>query len=112
MNIKKIEVVVRPHKLEAVLDAIRDLADGVTVTEVTGVSASGLGHVKYRGVEYPADNPGMMIEIVAVQADVAELIGAIVSASRTGARGDGHIFVHDVCDVVRVRNSQCGEAAL
>jgi nitrogen regulatory protein P-II 1 len=36
----------------------------------------------------------------------------IVNASRTGAIGDGKIFVIPVADAIRVRTGERGEAAL
>ena len=39
-------------------------------------------------------------------------LGALVEAVRTGAIGDGKIFVTEVVDVVRIRDDARGESAL
>jgi len=41
-----------------------------------------------------------------------EVIRAIVEAVRTGAIGDGKIFVSEVVEAIRIRDDTRGEAAL
>jgi nitrogen regulatory protein P-II 1 len=43
---------------------------------------------------------------------VNEVIGAVMTAAKTGSIGDGKIFVSEVLDAVRIRNDDRGDAAL
>lgn len=113
VNIKKVEAIVRISKLDAVLERLRDIVDGATVSEVRGVSrADRFGRGVHRGVPYRSDPLNVKVEVIAVQSDVDDVVNAIIYGSRTGVAGDGCIFVSDVSDVMRIRNAQCGEAAL
>lgn len=113
MNIKKVEAIVRISKLDSVLERLRDIVDGVTVSEVRGVSRSDRsGRGVYRGIRYRSDPLNVKVEVITVQNDLDDVVNAIIQGSRTGAAGDGCIFVSDVFDVMRIRNAQCGEAAL
>src|SRR5215471_2999558 len=103
---KKIEAVIQPHKLDEVKDALKGIGvDGMTVIEVRGHGRQ-KGHKEvYRGQEYQVDLlPKIKIEIVVAAARIEEVIAAIVGAARSGAIGDGKIFVSNIEDVVRIRN--------
>jgi nitrogen regulatory protein P-II 1 len=56
--------------------------------------------------------PKSKIELVVKDSDTERAIGVIVEAARTGAIGDGKIFVSPVSDAIRVRTGERGEAAL
>ncbi len=43
---------------------------------------------------------------------VDEVVGAIVSAAKTGKIGDGKIFVSDVAQAIRIRTGEEGREAL
>jgi len=45
-------------------------------------------------------------------ADTDKCVNVILEASRTGAIGDGKIFISPVSDAIRVRTGERGEAAL
>ena len=111
---KKIEAIVRHHKLEDVKEALVGVGlQGMTITEVRGFGRQ-RGHTEtYRGTEYRVDFvPKVKIEIAAADALVDKVVSAIVSAAKTGQVGDGKIFVSDVADVIRVRTGETGDAAL
>jgi len=111
---KKVEAIIQPHKLEEVKEALKAIGvDGMTVSEVRGHGRQ-KGHKEvYRGQEYQVDLlPKVKIESVIAAERLAEVIHAITSAARTGAIGDGKIFVFDVADVVRIRNDDRGALAL
>src|SRR3990170_9085794 len=101
---KKLECVIRPHKLEEVREAL-DKVDvhGMTVTEVRGFGRQ-KGHAEhYRGVEYKAEfQPKLKLEILVRDDQVEESMRVIQEVARTGKFGDGKIFVSDVKDVVRI----------
>jgi nitrogen regulatory protein P-II 1 len=111
---KKIEAVIRHHKLEEVKQALVAIGlHGMTVTEVRGFGRQ-RGHVEtYRGTEYRVDFvPKVKIELAVLTELAPKAISAIVAAAKTGQVGDGKIFVTDLADVVRVRTGETGQLAL
>ena len=111
---KKVEAIVQPYKLEAIKEALHQLAvKGMTVTEVKGFGRQkGLREV-YRGMEYQVDFlPKVKVEVV-VRADMLDhAVEAIVKAAHTGKIGDGKIFITPVEQVIRIRTGETGEAAI
>ena len=111
---KKIEVVIRPFKLDDVREALTEVGiTGMTVSEVKGFGRQ-KGHTEiYRGAEYAVDFlPKVRLEIVLADELVDRAIEAIVQAARSGKIGDGKIFVLPVESVVRIRTGERDEAAL
>jgi nitrogen regulatory protein P-II 1 len=111
---KKIEAIVRPHRLDSVKSALEALGiDGMTVTEVKGFGRQ-KGHTEvYRGAEYKIEFlPKVKIEVVLDDALVDQAIDAIILAAKTGSLGDGKIFVFNLDDVIRVRTGEHGERAI
>jgi nitrogen regulatory protein PII len=111
---KKLECIIRPHKLEEVREVL-DKVDvhGMTVCEVRGFGRQ-KGHAEhYRGVEYKAEfQPKLKLEILVRDDQVAEATKAISDAAKTGKFGDGKIFISHVEDVIRIRTGDRGEQAL
>jgi nitrogen regulatory protein P-II 1 len=110
----KIEAIIQPHKLEDVKAALIEIGiDGMTVTEVRGHGRQ-KGHKEvYRGMEYNVDLLAKVkIEIVIAGDRQEEVIRKLTAAAKTGAIGDGKIFVSNVVDAVRIRNDDRGEAAI
>ena len=111
---KLVVAVIKPFKLDDVKDILKDLGvQGLTVTEVQGFGRQ-RGHSEvYRGAEYTIDLvPKVRIEVVVAEADVSDVVEAIVTAARTGKIGDGKVWVVPLDDVVRVRTGERGEDAL
>ncbi len=111
---KKIEAIVRHHKLDDVKSALVNLGHhGMTVTEVRGFGRQ-KGHSEtYRGAEYTIDFvPKVKIEVVATEAGASKVIEAIIKAAQTGKIGDGKIFVSDLRDAIRIRTGETGDTAL
>ena len=111
---KKIEAVIQPFKLDEVKEALKSIGiDGMTITEVRGHGRQ-KGHKEvYRGQEYTVDLlPKVKVELVIPADRLDEVTAAMVAAARTGKIGDGKIFISDVADVIRIRNSDRGETAL
>ena len=111
---RKIEAIIRQHKLETVKDALSDLGiQGMTVIEVRGFGRQ-KGHTAvYRGAEYSIDLiPKIKIEIVVAETRSAEVIQTIVDAAKTGEVGDGKIFVTDLSQVVRIRTGELDHDAI
>ncbi len=111
---KKIEVIIKPFKLDNVKEALEKLEIfGMTVSEVKGFGQQ-KGHTElYRGAEYQVDFvPKVKIEIVIEDEKHEDTIEAIVSAARTGKIGDGKIFVSPIEDVIRIRTGERGASAI
>jgi nitrogen regulatory protein P-II 1 len=111
---KKVEAIIRPHKLDDVKAALHELgALGLTVTEVRGFGRTGGKPEVYRGSAYVVDFvPKVKIEIVVTDAMVHQIIEAVLGGARTGHIGDGKIFVTPIDDVIRIRTGERGEDAL
>jgi len=111
---KKIEAIIRDTKLDEVKQAINRLgATGMTVTEVKGCGRQRGHRELYRSTEFVVDLlPKVKIEIVAKDEDVEKLVNAILESARTGAIGDGKIFVLPVEEAIRIRTGEKGENAL
>ncbi len=111
---KKIEAVLKPHKVEDVKQALQALGvTGMTACEVKGYGRQ-KGHTEiYRGSEYTVDFvPKTKIEVV-VDDDLAPKVEqAIVDAGRTGKIGDGKVFTYDCEAAVRIRTGERGVDAL
>ena len=111
---KKIEVIIKPFKLDEVKVALANLNIlGMTVTEVKGFGQQ-KGHTElYRGAEYQIDFvPKVKIEIVVNDDYVDEAIEAIIGAAQTGKIGDGKIFVTPVDEAIRIRTGERGPSAI
>jgi nitrogen regulatory protein P-II 1 len=111
---KKIEAIVKPHKLDEVRDRLREAGiTGMTVYEVKGFGRTGGKTEVFRGSAYVVDFvPKIRIEIVVRDEAVAELVQVLVAAAKTGKIGDGKIFVTPVEEAVRIRTGERGEDAV
>ncbi len=111
---KKIDVIIKPFKLEDVKDALVEAGiTGMTITDVKGYGRQ-QGHSElYRGAEYVVDFlPKIKIEMVVAEEMVDTAIKAITESAKTGKIGDGKIFVSSLDDVVRIRTEERGEEAI
>jgi nitrogen regulatory protein P-II 1 len=111
---KKIEAVVRHHRLDAVKSALVDGGFlGMTVTEVRGFGRQ-KGHTEtYRGAEYTVDFvPKIKLEITVPDAKVDQAVSVIMKAAQTGQIGDGKIFITNLANAIRIRTGETGDAAL
>ena len=111
---KKIEAIVRNHKLEAVKDSLVQLGiHGMTVTEVRGFGRQRGHHEVYRGQEYDIQFiPKVKVEIAISDEMTDAAMNAILDAARTGDVGDGKIFVSPLDQVARIRTGELAEAAM
>jgi nitrogen regulatory protein P-II 1 len=111
---KKVDIIIRPHKLEDVRDALTAVGiQGVTVTEVKGFGRQKGKTEMYRGNEYSITfNPKVRLEVLIPDTMLEQTMQAAGEAARTGRIGDGKIMVTDVLDVVRIRTGETGDAAI
>ena len=111
---KKIEAIIKAHKLDDVRDALTEAGvQGMTVSEVRGFGRTGGKQEVYRGSAYVVDFVAK-IKIVVVVADelAPTVVDAIASRGRTGKIGDGKIFVLDVAEALRIRTGERNELAI
>jgi nitrogen regulatory protein PII len=109
-----IEAVVKPHKLDAVKQALAKLGIlGVTAVECKGFGRQ-MGHTeRYRGAKMDVGFvPKVLLKICVKSEDAQQAVTAIVESARTGEVGDGKIFVYPVAQVVRIRTGETNEQAL
>ena len=111
-EMKKIEAIVKPFKLEEIKDALEELGiEGMTVTEVKGFGRRKESAETYRGSEYTAAfSPKIKIEVVLADAVAESAVEAIVRSAKTGRRsGTAKVFVSaDLEDAVRIRTEERG----
>ena len=113
-DMKKIEAVIKPFKLEDVKDALQEAGiQGMSVGEVKGFGRQ-KGHTEvYRGAEYTVDFlPKLKLEVVVADSQVDAAVAAIIRGAKTGKIGDGKIFVSPVEDAIRIRTEERGESAV
>ncbi len=111
---KKIEVIIKPFKLEEVKDALTEMGiTGMTVSDVKGYGRQ-QGHSElYRGAEYVVDFIAKTkIELVVKTSEVDAVIKVIAEAAKTGKIGDGKIFVSSIEGITRIRTGETGEEAI
>ena len=111
---KMIVAVIKPSRLDAVLDAVTEAgASGLTVTEVRGYGRQRGKTEVYRGAEYEVKLlPKVKLEI-AVPDDIADgVVEAVARTANTGKIGDGKVFILDLEEAMRIRTGDRGAAAI
>ncbi len=113
-DMKKIEAIIKPFKLDEVKDALAEVGvQGMTVTEVKGFGRTGGKKEVYRGSAYVVDFvPKVKIEIVVEDGLVHDVLDAIEKSAKTGRIGDGKIFVSPIEEAVRIRTGERGKEAI
>jgi nitrogen regulatory protein P-II 1 len=112
--VKKIEAIIKPHKLEDAKAAVTSVGvQGMTVSEVRGFGRQKGHKEQYRGAEYTIDLvPKVKLEVVVADGAVDAVVQALSRAVRTGEIGDGKIFVSPLDAALRIRTGEKGEAAV
>ena len=111
---KLIMAVIKPHKLDEVKDALREIG----IRGMTSVEAQGFGRQRghteiYRGAEYQVDFlPKVQVEVMVEDDQVNEIVDTILKAARTGKIGDGKIWVLPAEQVYRIRTGEMGPDAV
>jgi nitrogen regulatory protein P-II 1 len=107
-EMKKIEAIIRPFKLDEVKIALVNAGVvGMTVSEVRGFGRQKGQTERYRGSEYTVEFlQKLKIEIVIEDDQVDMVVDKIIAAARTGEIGDGKIFVYPVDQIVRIRTGE------
>src|SRR6185295_16167309 len=102
---KKIEAVIRPEKLELLRMHLEKVGyPGMMVTEIRGHGKQGGVTHSFRGNEFKTYFLSKIkVEIVVPDSQVKKLTDAIGEVCKSGAPGDGKIFVTTVDNAIRVR---------
>ena len=114
MDMKKIEAIIKPFKLEEVQDALGEIGiDGMTVVEVRGFGRQEARPQMFIGGEYTREFlPRMKLDLVVPDKLVDRAVDAIIHSSRTGKSGDGKVFISAVEGAVRIRTHETGDSAI
>lgn len=111
---KKVEAVIREEQLAVVRAALEDGGyPGITISAVKGHGRQRGVKQQWRGREFTVDLlPKMKLELIVADGDAARIVSAISENARTGAVGDGKIWVSAIESITRVRTGETGEVAL
>lgn len=111
---KKIEVIIRPEKLESVQRALEKVGySGLMISEIEGHGKQKGIVQQWRGEKYKvAFLPKIKIEIIVKDNEIERIIKTIVDSAKTGEIGDGKIFISPIENVVRIRTGEKGEQAI
>ena len=111
---KKIEVIIRPQKLDDVKEALKKIGyPGMSTVRIEGHGRQKGKIEQFRGREFKVEFlPKVKIEIVASDQVVDEIVKAVIGAARTGEIGDGKIFISDVVNTIRIRTGEEGDEAI
>jgi nitrogen regulatory protein PII len=121
---KLITAIVRPEKLDEIIDAVIDhKGRGLTVTTVRGFGRQ-FGELTSRTAGADADADGLPVyrrpvlltkvrlDILVLDEDAEAMANAIAWHARTGKIGDGKIWVSDVDSALRVRTAEVDDDAV
>jgi nitrogen regulatory protein P-II 1 len=111
---KKIEAIIKPFKLDDVVEALSEIGvEGVSVSEIRGFGRQKGRTEIYKGAEYVVDFlPKTKLEIIVSDALAEPAVEAIVQAARTGKIGDGKVFVYNVESATRIRTGERDDDAI
>jgi len=112
--VKKLEVIIRPTKLEELKAALTELkVRGMTIYEVRGKGLQREQRQYHRGHEHLVDlHPKVKVELICRDHWVERIIEVIIRVCQTGQAGDGKIFVYPVEEIVRISTGERGDDAL
>lgn len=111
---KKIEIIIRPEKLDVVRKAL-ELAgcQGLMITDIEGHGKQKGVVQQWRGEKYKLDLlPKIKIETIVKDRDVDRIVRITISNAKTGEIGDGKIFISAVENAIRIRTFEQGDLAL
>ena len=111
---KKVEAVIREEQLPLVRAALEEVGyPGITITAVRGHGRQRGVTQTWRGREFTVDLlPKVKLELIVGDGDADKIAHTIAENARTGAVGDGKIWVSAIESVMRVRTGEVGEVAV
>jgi len=112
--VKKIESYIRHEAFEPIRMELLALGfPSLTISEVKGSGRQKGITERYRGAELTNYlRPKVKLECVVSDRDVQTIVDTILKHARTGAVGDGKVFVLPVEEAYRVRTGEAGEDVL
>jgi nitrogen regulatory protein PII len=111
---KKVEAFIRHEAFEPIRLELLNLGfPSLSISEVKGSGRQKGITERYRGAELTNYmRPKIKIECVVADSDVQTIVDTILKHARTGAVGDGKVFVMPVEGAWRVRTGEAGEEIL
>lgn len=111
---KMVVAYVRHEAFEPIRGELLDLGfPSLSVSEVKGSGRQKGITERYRGAELTNYlRPKLKIECVVDDADVQTIVDSILKHARTGAVGDGKVFLMPVDESYRIRTGEAGSETL
>ncbi len=111
---KMVIAYIRHESFEPIRTELLDLGfPSISVSEVKGSGRQKGITERYRGAELTNYlRPKIKLEVVVASRDVQTIVDTILKHARTGAVGDGKVFVMPVEEAYRVRTGESGEEVL
>ena len=111
---KMVIAYIRHEAFEPIRSELLDLGfPSLSISEVKGSGRQKGITERYRGAELTNYlRPKVKIECVVASGDVPTVVDTILRHARTGAIGDGKVFVMPVEEAYRVRTGEAGEEIL
>jgi len=111
---KMVTAYIRHEAFEPIRTELLDLGfPSLSLSEVKGSGRQKGITERYRGAEVTNYlRPKIKLEVVVATGDVQTIVDTILKHARTGAVGDGKVFVMPVEAAYRVRTGESGEEVL
>jgi nitrogen regulatory protein PII len=111
---KKIEAFIRHEAFEPIRTELLELGfPSLSISEVKGSGRQKGITERYRGAELTNYlRPKVKLECVVADGDVQTIVDTVLKHGRTGAVGDGKVFVLPVEASYRIRTGESGEETL
>jgi nitrogen regulatory protein PII len=111
---KMVVAYVRHESFEPIRAELLELGfPSLSISEVKGSGRKKGITERYRGAEVTNYlRPKVKIECVVAGSDVQTIVDTVLKHARTGAVGDGKVFVMPVEEAYRVRTGEAGEEVL
>jgi nitrogen regulatory protein PII len=111
---KMVTAYVRHEAFEPIrLELLEHGCPSLSISEVKGSGRQKGITERYRGAELTSYmRPKVKIECVVADRDVQAVVDTVLKHARTGAVGDGKVFVMPVEEAYRVRTGESGEEIL
>lgn len=113
--LKKLEIIIRPEKLEDVKYVLNNHGcGGMTVFSAMGCgNQKGSSDVEFKGMKLNINLiPKIQVNAVVSNEVLEEVLSEISDTISTGNMGDGKVFIYEVEDVLRIRTGERGSNAL
>jgi len=108
---KLVKCIVRPDLVAEATSALEQLGvSGITVTDVRGRGRRTRPIGDFRGAPYERFLSMAMIDVIAADDLVDDIVQLVIERTRTGEFGDGRVLVMPIEEGYSIRTRQCGAA--